>query len=322
MTLARLASVCAAVTLVLILGGGTRAQTPVVAAASVDRNVITMGDPIKLTIVVEAESSYRVGALPPLTKFGEMDVLDTLPVLQGSPARGVTRYTFRYYITSFELGDHVVPAFEFDYSSPDGLNDTVRTTALAIRVRSVIRSDEDVTDIKPLKPQLDLPDAARSRLLFWGTVAGIALAVSAPVLLLYRVTRRRRPVAVGLKPDQTPVQLTLRELKRIADLHLPEKGRHEEHYALVAKAIRQYVSAQFGMPAAQRTARELYRDMERAGIERRQATAITEILRESEAVRFQRVQRHPRHAQEALAAALSALAKAAAAERRGAEVLP
>jgi hypothetical protein len=111
------------------------------------------------------------------------------------------------------------------------------------------------------------------------------------------------------------------ELARIAELRLPEKGRHDEHYARVATALRRYLARQFDLPADRRTARELHQAMERAGIERRQAEAIYELLRENEAVRFERAQRQPRHAQQALADAMTALARARAAERRSAELV-
>ncbi len=316
----RLASLFASIALALALGGGAGAQTPVVASASVDRNVLTIGDPIKLVVVVEAEDGYRVAPPPQLAKFGELDVLDALPVLQGTPARGVTRYTFRYFVTSFQLGDHVVPAFEFEYSDPNGVLAAVRTTPLAIRVRSVVQAGEDATDIKPLKPQLDLPGSAASRLRHWGTVTALVLAVTLPVVAVVRALRRRRRPFIVVDREHTPAQETLRELRRIASLNLPQKGRADEHYELLAKAMRRYLATQYGIPAAQRTSRELYRDMERAGIERRQAAAVHEILRESEAVRFQRAPRHARHAQEAVAAAVAALAKVAAAERPEIEV--
>lgn len=310
----------AAVVLGIALGGGARAQTPVVATTNVDRNVITIGDPIKVSVVVEFEDAYRVGMLPRPAKLGDLDVLDALPLLEGHPSQGLTRWTFRYFVTSFRLGDFVVPGFEIDYAGPDGAGGNVATTPIAIRVRSVVQPGEDATDIKPLRPQLELPGSLASRFLYWGTVLAAVVALAAPFLVLYRIARRRRRPVVVAEPARTPAQEALRELQRIASLDLPAKGRHEEHFDLLARAMRRYLVAQFAIPAAQRTARELYRDMEHAGIERRQAVAINEILRESEAVRFQRAARHPRHGQEALAAALSALAKAAAAERPEIEV--
>ena len=319
----RVATLVALAALAVALGGGdARAQEHVVATTTVDRNIITIGDPIKVSVVVEAQDGYRIIPPPPLlTRLADLEVLDTLPVLQGAPSRGATRYTFRYFVTSFRLGDFVVPGFQIDYDAPDGAEGSAApTTPIAIRVRSVIQPGEDASDVRPLKPQLELPGALTSRLVYWGALGGALVVILAPAILLFRAARRRRHPVVVLDPSRTPVQQALRELRRIASLNLPDKGRHEEHYTLLGTALRAYLAAQFGIPATRRTARELRGEMERAGVERRQAAQIHEILRESEAVRFQRVSRHPRHAQEALAAAVSALAKAAAAERPEVEV--
>lgn len=316
----RVAGLLAALVFGLVLADDARAQTPVTATTLVDRNIITIGDPIKVSVVVEFEDGYVVRALPALAKMDDLDVLDTLPVLEANPTRGLTRRTFRYFVTGFRLGDYLVPSFELGYTAPDGARGSVATTAIAVRVRSVVQPSEDPTDIKPLKPQLELAGTFASRFLYWGGVFAAILAIATPALLLYRAMRRRRRPVVVLDPERTPAQVALRELKRIADLRLPERGRHDEHYELLGKALRRYLADQFGLPAAQRTARELRAAMDDAGVDRRQATPIHEILRESEAVRFQRVARHPRHGQEALAGAMSALAKAVAAERPEIEV--
>jgi hypothetical protein len=316
----RLAGALIALVAALMLGAGIAwADEPVSASLSVDRNVITMGDQIRVGIVVTAQPGYQLGAPVVLKTLGDFDVVDSAPPLVANPTGGGTRYTFRYWITTFTLGDHVIPAIEFPYLTPGGGAASVRTTPIAVRVTSVIRDGENTNDIKPLKPQLDLPGAGTSRLVFWSTAAAITAVLAAPVLYFYRRRRRR---AVGIEIDRSPVQDAIGELLRIAELRLPEKGRTDEHYQLVASALRQYLARQFDLPADRRTARELRAAMERAGVDRRQTEALYELLRESEAVRFQRAQRQPRHAQQTLADAINAIGKGRAGQRRTAELVP
>ena len=269
-----------------------------------------------MTVVIEAQSGYQVGPPAVLKTLGDLDVIDTAPPLRSNPTKDVTRFTLRYWVTSFTLGDTGVPRIQIDYSTPEGVVDSVTTTPIAIRVVSVIRDGEDASDIKPLKPQLELPGQARDRYLAWGAIALALGAAVVGAVVLYR--RARRGLAIpGV--SVAPATATLAELKRIGELHLPEKGRSDEHYALLAVALRRYLADRYGLPAERRTARELHAAMDRVGIERRQASAIYETLREAEAVRFQRAVRQPRHAQQALAGVTAALAKVASAERRGTE---
>ncbi|HYY55047.1 MAG TPA: BatD family protein [Candidatus Dormibacteraeota bacterium] len=319
--MSRTATAIALLALSLWLSGARAlADEPVSASLNVDRNVITIGDQIRVVITVTAQPGYRLGAPVVLSTLGDFDVVDSAPPLLANPTGGGTRYTFRYWITTFTLGDHVIPAVEFPYANEQGATASVRTTPIAVRVQSVIRDGEAVADIKPLKPQLDLPGAETSRIVFWASAVAITAIVAIPAVVLYRRRRRRR--ATGIAVGETPVQEALRELLHIAELRLPEKGRTEEHYRLVAAALRRYLAQQFALPADRRTARELRVAMDRAGIDRRQTEALYELLRESEAVRFQRAQRQPRHAQQTLADAINAIGKARAAQRRTAELVP
>jgi hypothetical protein len=109
------------------------------------------------------------------------------------------------------------------------------------------------------------------------------------------------------------VQRALRELDALAEQRLPEKGRTAEHYALLTASLRRYAVQRFGI-APGRTSRELRAALERAGVDRTQAAAIYEILREGDEVRFRHAIPYPAHAQNAVRAALELVRRAATAE--------
>ena len=306
--------------LALPLGDVARAQASVSATSAVDRRSITIGDPILLTVTVEADLGYQVSPPAVVRTIGDLEVLKALPAQESRQLRGGTRVAFRYRITSFQLGDHAVPPFAVEYVGPGGVRGAARTAEIEISVKSVLRAGEDASDIKPLKPQLELPGGLQSRLLSLAEASAATLVLALPVMLVYRAARRRRRRRLPREPEHTPARRTMAELRRIADLRLPEKDRYPEHYELLAGALRRYVLEQFGLPAPQRTPRELRAEMERAGVDRRQATTIYEILRESERVRFQRQMPYPRHAQEALRGAAEVLGKVAAAEEYATEL--
>lgn len=111
------------------------------------------------------------------------------------------------------------------------------------------------------------------------------------------------------------MQRALGELERIAARRLPEQGRYEEYYELIARVLRRYVRERYGLPALERTPRELRAELERAGVDRAQVVMIGEILGEGDAVRFRNVVPYPAHAQRAVRHALEVMRKAAAAEQ-------
>ena len=91
----------------LAIGSVALADGPVSAAASFDKRGITIGDPIQLTLVVEADAGYQIADNGVSRMMGEFEVLDAQTPQVTRSADGHTRYTFRYRITAFRVGDLV-----------------------------------------------------------------------------------------------------------------------------------------------------------------------------------------------------------------------
>jgi len=307
----------AAIALV-VFGQVALADGPVSVAATIDKRGITIGDPIALNVVVETDSGYRITDSGVGRTMGEFEVLDSVPPQVTRIASGRTRYTFRYRITAFRVGDLVFPQINIAYQSPAGEPGITPTAEIPILVTSVIRPGESTDDIKPAKPQLRLPTAT-PQVPQLAIQAALALVVLAMLALIIRQTRR---IAGRRGPDReleegllTPAQRAMAELNRVASLRLPEKGRYAEHYALLAQALRAYVRDRFGLSANERTPRELREDMLRAGTDRTEIATIYEILREGESARFHQAISYPARAQQAVRSALDAMRRAAVAEQ-------
>ena len=302
----------------VLLGSVAAADGPVSVAASVDKRGITIGDPITLVLVVETDPGYRITDSGVGRTMDEFEVLEAIPPQVTRVANGRTRYTFRYRVTAFRVGDLVFPQINVAYQSAAGQPGVVATAEIPIVITSVIQPGEAIDDIKPVKPQLRLPTAT-PQIPQLAIQAALAVVVLAMLALIIRQTRRaaaRRPKDADMDEVLlTPAQRAMAELNRVASLGLPEKGRYAEHYALLSKALRAYVRDRFGLSANERTPRELREDMLRAGIDRTEIATIYEILREGESARFHRAVSYPARAQHAVRSALDAMRRAAVAEQ-------
>jgi oxygen tolerance protein BatD len=299
------------IALLAALASPAAAADPVNAAAQIDRTSINVGDRIALSIVVNADAGYIVSDPTIAREIGSFEVVQTQDVkksVQGSQVR----YTYRYQITAWTIGDLVLPSISVPYIGPNGTTGTAQTQEAAIKVTSVVLPGEDTADIKPLKPQLDLvepPWALISRLAI-GVAAAIGVALFAAAILWLLLRKRG---ALFVEERLTPVQRALRELDALAELHLPEQGKVAEHYERLCASLRRYAVERFGVQPG-RTSREIRVALERAGLERTQAGAIYEILREGDEVRFRHATPYPAHAQNAVRAALEIVRRAASAE--------
>jgi oxygen tolerance protein BatD len=298
----------------LALGSIAAADGPVSVAVTVDKRGITIGDPITLAVVVEVDAGYQITDSGVGRTMDEFEVLDATPAQVTRIANGRTRYTFRYRITAFRVGDLVFPQINVAYQSPAGEPGVVPTAAIPIVITSVIQPGEATDEIKPAKPQLRLPNATPQipQLAIQVALAAVVLAMLA---LIIRQTRRRPKEGDIDEVLLTPAQRAMAELNRVASLGLPEKGRYAEHYALLSIALRAYVRDRFGLSANERTPRELREDMLRADIDRTEIATIYEILREGESARFHQVISYPARAQHAVRSALDAMRRAAVAEQ-------
>jgi len=302
----------------LAFGSVAVADGPVNVAATVDKRGITIGDPVALAVVVEIDSGYQITDSGVSRNMGEFEVLEAFPPQVTKIASGRTRYTFRYRVTAFRLGNLIFPEIHVAYQSPAGEPGIVPTAEIPIVITSVVQPGEASDDIKPAKPQLRLPTAAPQVPQIAIQVA-LAVLVLAMLALIVRQARR----AAGRRPKDadmdevllTPAQRAMAELNRVASLGLPEKGKYAEHYALLSKALRAYVGERFGLSANERTPRELRDDMLRAGIDRTEIATIYEILREGESARFHKAISYPARAQHAVRSALDAMRRAAVAEQ-------
>lgn len=304
--------VALALALPLALTGAAAAAVPVNAAATLDRTTITVGEGAFLTVYADAEAGYLVGDPTIAHTIGDLEVLEVLPSGRSTRSGGISRWTFRYRITGWVVGDLGLPPIAIPYSGPDGATGVAVTSPLVLRVATVIQDGEDTSGVKPLKPQLELPDAFAAKLtrIALGVAAAAAFTAFAG-FIFWMLLRRREQVAA--EERLTPVQRTLRELDALAEQHLPEKGKTAEHYELLTASLRRYAVQRFGVEPG-RTSRELRSALERAGVDRTQAGAIYEILREGDEVRFRHAIPYPAHAQNAVRAALEVVRRAATAE--------
>jgi hypothetical protein len=288
-------------------------EGPVVARSELDRTTMAIGDQVLLLIVVDLAPGYELGSIAVPRAIGDFEVVETLTVLQTRGPSGSTRIQLRYLITAFTLGEKHLPAIELGYRGPDGRTATVSTpTGHVVQVQSVILPDEDTSDIKPLKPPIPIPGSTGALLARVVPAVAIGIAIVGAAVLALRL-RRRGPV-VSLEPAPGPARRALDELERVAEMRLPEQGRTREHYELVAAALRRYAAERFGVMAAARTARELRRELERAGVDRSQAQLLYELLHDAESVRYTERVIYPARAQKAMRDVVDLMRKSVVAE--------
>ena len=309
--MSRLVAALAVVALALAGASEARAVDPVNAAATVDRASINVGDRITLSVIVDAEPGYLPSDPTIAHEVGSFEVVETRQA-QKTTRGSQIQFIYKYSITAWAVGDFVLPSIAVTWVGPNGETGTAHTAEVPIKVVSVIANGEKADDIKPLKPQLTVSESLLPRLQKIAIGVGGAIGLTVVVAVVLWLLIRKRAAAL-FEERLTPVQRALKELDELSELKLPDQGKTAEHYARLTASLRQYAVQRFGVQPG-RTSREVRDALERAGLERTQAAAIYEILREGDEVRFRHTTPYPAHAQNAVRAALEIIRRAASAE--------
>lgn len=277
------------------------AATPVVVSATVDPFVATVGDRLALTIVVDHDPGTKIEGPALDADFGGSEAIARADP-ETTKTDSVERTTLVYTLVSFTTGPAVVPPLQIAWKAADGGTGVVPSPAAAFTVDSVLQPGTDT--LRPLKPQLDIPQPAPPPVVP-ATFVAIMAGLTALGYWLVRRTialRPELPAPLAPAPPPTPAEAARKALDAIARADLAAFDP-SAFYGAIAAAVRQYLSARFDFPAYAMTRREMEQGMRRAGIDRWPARLTTNLLEQCVAVQFAMFRPAPDRRAQDLAAA-------------------
>jgi hypothetical protein len=294
--------------LLAVMPAVVRAQEPAALTVTVDRDRVTVGERITVTVVLRLAAD----AQPNLTDLErQFDPLELLVV--GLPEErplgaGMKEIRVRYQVAAFRTGGMQLPALTVTFARPDGTTGAATSTPIPISVVSVIPPGADPADVRDLKGQIDLPYtppvSSRAVAAVIAFVVGVSGAAALGGWLVWR--RGRAPALEGESvpaPPVAPEAAARAELDRIAALGLLERGDLTAFHALLAACVRRYLSDRYGFPAFAMTTTELRARMEQLGVGRWQARLTAGLLAECDAVSYAGYRPAPARAESNLAMA-------------------
>ncbi len=241
--------------LAVLAGSVTQAQDPASVDARVDRDSITVGDRVTLTLTVH----YGLGERPIWPEapeaFQPFELIERRAVLV-QDTLGRVRASAEYVLTAFELGSLEVPALDVGIRTPQGTDRFVRTPPVTLTVASVQPDSVDIVDIKaPLA-------LARNwwLLLPWVAVTGALLVAG---LWAYRRYGRREvsDAQAASLPPRPPELVAYEALDRLQSSDLLERGDLKQFFSDLSGIIRVYLDGRFRVDAMEMTSHDVLREL-------------------------------------------------------------
>ena len=243
--------------------------------AGISSDSIMIGDQIEYTLRVEADSDVDI-QMPEITDTLSK-TLEVISQLYSDTSSSDGRRVIErgYAITGFDAGSQIVPSQVVLYRF-GGTVDTARSMPLII---NVYEPAVDTTEqIKPIKPPINTPLTFREVLPWAAAGLGGLLAAGTVVWLLMRYFRRKKdPEGLMLRPLEPAHVIAFRELDRLKEEKIWNRGMVKEYYTRLTEITRKYIERQFDIPAMESTTEEILDAFKRANLD---DNLLNEILKE------------------------------------------
>jgi hypothetical protein len=244
----------------------TTEEGPVKATVTVLPGAPRLGDPIRVTLAVEAKAGVLVEMPPFGDALGRFVVSDYRPSQLPLPDGGV-RFQEVYTLQAAMSGRQRIPPFRIEFedgrsgqAAPDAGTRARRellTDEIELSIASVLAGDKPA-ELRPAKGALAATANAT-----WGSGAKLALAASlvalfalAIVWLLRRRGRRRIREAAH--------QVALRRLAALEARGWPAPAQADQWYVELSGVVRRYLEDRYAVRAPELTTEEFLREAARA----------------------------------------------------------
>ena len=265
-------------------------QSNVRARLTADRNVVTVGEVVVLTLNVTHPAQHAV-VIPRLSReWGAFEVVSQSTAQTETNGNGTETTRQRLEVSLFAPGTFETPELSISIRRPDGAVDRVVPSRVRLTVRSVLLGSDEL--LKDLRPPADLtpPLWKHPVVLAIASLAVVASMVSVAFLIHHHL--RARAAQLESEGDtRTPWEVAIQEIDEIERLDLPGDGRYKEHYTLIFQVMQTYVRAAFlengGRPVAtDMTTDEIGTAVWQSSLDRKNARLIVDLLLEADLVRF------------------------------------
>ncbi len=257
------------------------AQDRISVESTVDKQSVTIGDIIKYTVKIAADTSLIVDSLAVGSNLGMFEVKDYAP-RTSQVSEGMKTSTESFDITTFTTGDYQIPPITIKYSTASGELKSITTDAIPIKVNSLLTGEEG-EDIKPLRG----PKEFESRIPIWMIAAGAALLVG--ILVFWYLYRRAgKPIDLGREPvdNRLPWEIALAELDALRGSDLVARGEYKLYYLRLSEIFRAYLERRYGISALERTTFEIIVEFRGLALDKQEEEIIHRFLNECDLVKF------------------------------------
>lgn len=191
-----------------------------------------------------------------------------------------------------------IPGLAFEAQYLPGPRRIGHLPTVRLAVIPVVSPQDTSASLRPLRGPLGAPWWERVP---WRIVALVALGLAVAGLAVWRLTRRRVPLAepARARPAKDPAVVALEGLEALRGLRLPEHGRFAEHAFRLTSILRRFLEATQGAPRPGDSTPELLVHLGDTRLAPAERERVAELLAAWDRVKFARAASSPEEARRA-----------------------
>ena len=258
------------------------AQPPNI-TVKVDKQSVTVGDPILYSLTVQYDSTLQLIAPVVGKTLGKLDVVKDSTLSETPTATQPKLYRRQLQLAAFETGQLWIAPLRGETVDPSGRSTPWQSDSLLLTVASVLAgAGTDTTDIHALKGPYQVPEF---RWWLWAAVVAALIGAAA----LYKLRRRRRlatlaPVAPPIPPWEAALQ-SLGSMRQEID---PADDGGRLWYFRLSEILRRYFDQRYGWATIDETTTEVMRRLGSAPFDGGHQERAQEFFELADQVRYAR----------------------------------
>ncbi|MBI5574586.1 MAG: hypothetical protein HY919_08595 [Elusimicrobia bacterium] len=220
--------------------------------AHLDKNKITIGDNVRLTIILEYTDDVKISSAAFEGNLSSFEIKD-YKFSQGRKkyiifGRYVKKY--EYLISTFTTGIYPISPFSISFANSAGVIVQAQTQPLKIEVVSLL-DKESAADIKDIKPPVNIKSKS------FKYIISVLLLIFL-TLFLRKFFHKDLPSAILSEIDD-PYKYAVDELAKLENANLIKEGKVKEFFIILTRTVRIYLSKIFGVNIIDMTTYEAIR---------------------------------------------------------------
>lgn len=266
----------------------------IVVKAAFDTSGIYLGDQVNYTVTVDQPSDIRLNiATYSDTLFKNIEILsgpecDTLK-LDNNRLRIVNRYL----VTSFDSGFYEVPPTYAELLTETGLkrfySDYSPLKVMRVNITPADTTAQIFDIIDPYKAPVTFGE-----ILPWILLAALAVALVWVIIRLMRKFKKVKPGYEPVKVKEPAHVIAFRDLEKLKEQKLWQKGEVKLYYSRLTEIIRQYLENRYGVYSLELTTSETLDELLKKGFKKDDTyIKLRNILTGSDLVKFAKYKPDP-----------------------------